>query len=81
MITIVVESLPDTSLIALATDCTASMSRPESGSSSMDMFGLRTAIWSTSERFFSPPENPSLRYLDRNSSLSPTWLRFLLRYF
>jgi hypothetical protein len=37
----------------------ASMSRPESVSSSTARRGSRTAIWSTSLRFFSPPEKPS----------------------
>ncbi len=34
------------------------------------MRGSRTAIWSISRRFFSPPENPSLTYrLANNSSI------------
>ena len=38
----------------------ASMSRPLSVSSRIAISGFRTAIWSISRRFFSPPENPSL---------------------
>src|SRR5437660_6041961 len=38
----------------------ASMSRPESISSRMHRLGSNSAIWSTSLRFFSPPEKPTL---------------------
>src|SRR4029079_5351243 len=43
------------------------MSRPESVSSSTAIFGFSIAICRISTRFFSPPENPSLRYLDASS--------------
>ena len=49
--------------------------------SKIETFGFKTAICNTSARFFSPPENPSLRYLERNSSLNPTFSKFSLRYF
>ena len=44
-----------------ATTPSASMSRPESVSSSTAKSGSIIAIWRISLRFFSPPENPSLR--------------------
>src|SRR3954464_237714 len=40
----------------------ASMSRPESVSSSTATSGWSMAIWRISARFFSPPEKPSLRW-------------------
>src|SRR3954471_2777773 len=43
-----------------ATVRSASMSRPESVSSSTATCGSSIAIWRISARFFSPPENPSL---------------------
>src|SRR5215831_19428714 len=45
-----------------ATTLSASMSRPESVSSSIAIFGLTSRSWSISCRFFSPPEKPSLRF-------------------
>ncbi len=45
-----------------ATILSASMSSPESVSSSTAIRGLRSAIWRISTRFFSPPEKPSFRY-------------------
>src|SRR3954453_23912323 len=45
-----------------ATVRSASMSRPESVSSSTATSGSSIAIWRISARFFSPPENPSLRW-------------------
>ena len=50
----------------------ASMSRPESVSSRMARSGSRTAICMISLRFFSPPENPSLRYLSTNDESIPS---------
>ena len=47
-------------LTPLATVLSASMSRPESVSSSTASFGFWSAIWRISMRFFSPPEKPSL---------------------
>ncbi len=44
------------------------MSRPESVSSRMAISGSRTAIWSISRRFFSPPEKPSFTYRVANDS-------------
>lgn len=38
----------------------ASTSRPESVSSRIAIFGLRSSSWRISWRFFSPPEKPSL---------------------
>ena len=55
------------------------MSNPESGSSKIEIFGFSTVICNTSDRFFSPPENPSLRYLDKNSSPNPTALMFFFK--
>jgi hypothetical protein len=46
----------------------ASMSRPESVSSRIAISGSRTAIWSISRRFFSPPEKPSFTYREANDS-------------
>jgi len=37
------------------------MSSPESVSSRIAILGESIAIWRISTRFFSPPENPSLR--------------------
>src|SRR4051795_12565571 len=45
-----------------ATVRSASMSRPESVSSSTAISGCSIAIWRISARFFSPPEKPSLRW-------------------
>src|SRR3954470_10975905 len=45
-----------------ATVRSASMSRPESVSSSTAISGSSIAIWRISARFFSPPEKPSLRW-------------------
>ena len=50
-----------TSRMPLATMRSASMSRPESVSSRIARSGSRIAICMISLRFFSPPENPSLR--------------------
>jgi len=47
-------------LIPAETTWSASMSRPESVSSSTASFGCSTASWRISRRFFSPPEKPSL---------------------
>src|SRR4051794_21632486 len=44
----------------------ASMSRPESVSSRTATSGSSIAIWRISARFFSPPENPSLRWREVN---------------
>src|SRR5438094_176191 len=49
-----------------ATVRSASMSRPESVSSSTATSGRSIAIWRISARFFSPPEKPSLRCRDVN---------------
>src|SRR5262245_15555116 len=53
-------SFPRRALTPEATMRSASMSRPDSVSSSTARRGARTAIWKISLRFFSPPENPSL---------------------
>src|SRR4051795_13218321 len=56
-----------------ATVRSASMSRPESVSSSTAISGCSIAIWRISARFFSPPEKPSLRWRevkDRSTSSS-----------
>jgi hypothetical protein len=45
----------------------ASTSRPESVSSSTANFGFSSSSWSTSWRFFSPPEKPSLTERSANS--------------
>ena len=45
----------------LATILSASMSSPESVSSSTATRGESIAIWRISTRFFSPPEKPSFR--------------------
>ena len=52
---------PTSSRTPPATIFSASMSSPESVSSSTAMRGLSIAIWRISTRFFSPPEKPSLR--------------------
>src|SRR5215210_5055486 len=54
-------------LTPLATVLSASMSRPESVSSSTASRGCWSAIWRISMRFFSPPEKPSLMYRLENS--------------
>src|SRR3954453_20202686 len=56
-----------TVLTPLATTLRASMSRPESVSSSTAIRGFCSASWRISRRFFSPPEKPSLRYRELNS--------------
>src|SRR3954454_22968887 len=56
-----------TVLTPLATTFSASMSRPESVSSSTAKRGCWSASWRISMRFFSPPEKPSLRYRELNS--------------
>jgi hypothetical protein len=56
-----------TALTAVATVRSASMSRPESVSSSTASDGLVSASWRISMRFFSPPENPSFKYREENS--------------
>src|SRR4051812_2683387 len=61
-----------TALTAVATVRSASMSRPESVSSSTAMRGSSSASWSISMRFFSPPEKPSFRYRLENSR--GTWV-------
>src|SRR5205814_1622392 len=53
---------PTSSFTPPATTRSASMSRPESVSSSTAIRGFSIAIWRISTRFFSPPENPSFRY-------------------
>src|SRR3989344_4601062 len=53
--------------ICLATSFSASMSNPESISSMMTHFAGRSASWSISIFFFSPPENPSFKERERNS--------------
>jgi len=57
-----------------ATICSASMSSPESVSSSMASAGSSTAICRISLRFFSPPEKPSFTERYRNSSFISTRL-------
>ena len=59
-----------------ATMRSASMSSPESVSSRMARRGWRAAIWKISARFFSPPENPSLRLRERNWGSSSTRAAF-----
>src|SRR3954454_11231638 len=49
-----------TRLTPAETTLSASTSRPESVSSRMASLGLSSSSWSTSKRFFSPPEKPSL---------------------
>src|SRR5918999_2594850 len=56
-----------TALTPAATVLSASMSRPESVSSSTASRGASSASWRISMRFFSPPEKPSLRYRLENS--------------
>src|SRR4051794_18113408 len=53
---------PATALTPAATVLSASMSSPESVSSSTARLGCSNASWRISMRFFSPPEKPSLRY-------------------
>src|SRR5919106_2751996 len=53
---------PAKRLTPSATIRRASMSRPESVSSSTASWGLSIASWRISIRFFSPPEKPSFRY-------------------
>ena len=60
MMTMVAFSFVLSWLTPEATMRRASMSRPESVSSSIDSRGWSMAIWNISLRFFSPPENPSL---------------------
>src|SRR3954451_15690932 len=61
-------SVPEaTVLTPAATVFSASMSRPESVSSSTASVGLSSASWRISIRFFSPPENPSFKYRLENS--------------
>src|SRR5437762_496835 len=57
---------PRSALTPSATIRSASMSRPESVSSSTATSGWSIAIWRISARFFSPPENPSLRWREVN---------------
>src|SRR3989338_7712458 len=52
----------------LATIFNESTSNPESVSSKIPIVGCRTAICSISAFFFSPPEKPSLRYLNEGFS-------------
>src|SRR3546814_2578398 len=54
-----------------ATILSASISRPESVSSSTASFGSSSAICRISLRFFSPPENPTLSARFSMSSLMP----------
>ena len=49
------------------------MSTPESGSSNMVKSGIWASSCKISERFTSPPENPKLTSLSRNSSLNLSW--------
>ena len=58
---------PTSAFTPFATIRSASMSRPESVSSSTAIFGFSIAICRISTRFFSPPEKPSLRYRDASS--------------
>ena len=51
---------PENLLTPSATMRSASMSRPESVSSSTAIRGRSIASWRISMRFFSPPEKPSL---------------------
>ncbi len=53
-------------LTPLETMRSASISNPESVSSKIANFGSNIAIWKISLRFFSPPENPSFKDLDKN---------------
>ena len=50
----------------LATILRASISKPESVSSKIATFGSNIAIWKISFLFFSPPEKPSFKDLDKN---------------
>ena len=52
----------------------ASTSRPESISSRKTRSGFRRSICRISSLFFSPPENPSLRWRDAMSEFRPTFL-------
>ena len=52
---------PTSCCTPFATTFSASMSSPESVSSSTAIFGCSIAICRISTRFFSPPENPSFR--------------------
>ena len=52
---------PFNALTPFATVRSASMSSPESVSSRIAIFGVMSASWRISMRFFSPPEKPSLR--------------------
>ena len=61
-----------------ATVLSASMSRPESVSSSTASFGSSTAIWNISLRFFSPPENPSFTGRFNSAGIEVQDLRLLL---
>ena len=54
------------------------MSRPESVSSNNASFGCSTASWSTSLRFFSPPEKPSLTERFRKAGSISTDFAFSL---
>src|SRR3954453_13912344 len=72
MISVPKPVLTPPALTAVATVRSASMSRPESVSSSTAMRGSSSASWSISMRFFSPPEKPSLRYRLENSR--GTWV-------
>ena len=67
MITSAPVSGPTSLFTPFATILSASMSRPESVSSSTAIFGFSIAICRISTRFFSPPEKPSFRYLDASS--------------
>src|ERR1700728_899824 len=53
---------PATELTPSETTFSASMSSPESVSSRTANFGCWRISWRISIRFFSPPENPSLRH-------------------
>src|SRR4051812_12934373 len=59
----------------------ASTSRPESVSSRIATFGLSRPSWSTSKRFFSPPENPSLTERSLNDASMLRSSNALLRSF
>ena len=59
---------PRISDTASATLRTASMSSPESISSSNNTLGRNTAAWNTSEVFVSPPDSPPFTDRSKNSS-------------
>src|SRR6266508_2589033 len=61
-----------TRLTPADTTRSASMSRPESVSSRIAIFGLSSSSWTISWRFFSPPEKPSLTLRWANAGSMPS---------